>query len=524
MTARQYVPGRLAAIQPDPKRIPTDAERGLVPGLLQRPHDEAVADALTIGPTPAAGRLAVARSVRSVVPACALAAVLLPLGWLVLVAADRVSVLSPPASRAAAAGAGGSWTLGPLHGLLNGPARAPHVLHSEMLVVLGLVGVGWVLAWITAPRLPTRVLGGAVAAAHGVLFLAPPLPLTDVFNYQLYGRMAAVHGLNPYRAVPAQASHDPIFALTNWHHLRSPYGPLFTLASEALGVFGVHGWLWAWKAVVILSSLATIALAADIAGRLGGSRQRVIAAVGLSPLLLIAEVGGLHQDMPAMACLLGAAWCLVRGRERDAPAWVAPLAGALAVAAAGIKPSFAIVVGVVVLGASGRLRAVAGAAAAAAALVAIDLTFYGGALPAITSQSSLVNPISVPNLLGLAAGHGGADHAVRIVTEGALLAIAAIATIAVGVRRELALSALGVVLFGSVLTLAWVMPWYLIWALPFVALARPRALVPLVVVATCWLSIVGLPTLPGILHANGYYPTRAATGRANHLEFLRLAR
>jgi len=159
---------------------------------------------------------------------------------------------------------------------------------------------------------------------------------------------------------------------------------------------------------VIGSSLATIALAAAIAGRLGGSRQRVIAAVGLSPLLLIAEVGGLHQDMPAMACLLGAAWCLVRGRDGDAPTWVAPLAGALVVATAGIKPSFAIVVGVVVLGADRRALAIAGAAAAAAALVVLDLLLFGGALPAIASQSALVDPLSVPNLLGLAAGHGGA--------------------------------------------------------------------------------------------------------------------
>jgi hypothetical protein len=228
--------------------------------------------------------------------------------------------------------------------------------------------------------------------------------------------------------------------------------------------------------------------------------------------------------MPAMACLLGAAWCLVRGREAGAPAWAAPLAGALAVAAAGIKPSFAIVVGVVVLGAGQRPRAIIAAAAAAIALIVIDLLAYGGAVPAIASQSALVNPLSVPNLLGLAAGHGGADRAVRIVADGALVAIAVGATIAVGLRRERALSALGALLFCAVLTLAWVMPWYLVWALPFVALARPRALVPWAVVATCWLTIGGLPTLPGILHAGGYFPTRLVTGRANHLEFRRLVR
>ena len=490
-------------------------------GFVDRQHDAGVANALTIERAPGAVRTAAARATRPVLPAVAIATILLSVGWLVLAAAARPSVLSPPAARAGAAGA---WTLGPLRGLMGGVASAPHLLHRAMLVVIVVAGVGWLVAWATAPRLPVGVLAGAVAAAHALLFLGPPLALTDVFNYELYGRMVTAHGLNPYRAVPAQASGDPLFALTNWHHLLSPYGPLFTLASEGLGVFGVHGWLWAWKVVVVLSSLGSVALAAAVAGRLGVSRQRVIAAVGLSPVLLIAEVGGLHQDMPAMACVLGAAWCLVRGREPDAPAWCSPLAGVLAVAAAGIKPSFVLVVGVVVLGASHRSRAIAGAAVAAAVVGAIDLVAFGGALPALTSQSALVSPLSVPNLLGLAAGHGGADHAVRTVAQVLLVAVGLGATVAVGLRRERALSALGAVLFCSVLALSWVMPWYLVWALPFIALARPRVLVPAAVVATCWLTIGGLSTLPGILHAAGYFPTRLATGQANHLEFQRLVR
>jgi hypothetical protein len=508
-------------VQLDPKAIPTGIQCGVEGAFVGVAQDGPVSDVLTIDEAPRADRAALARAARAAVPLAALTASVLAIGWLVLVAADRASVLSPTALRG---GAGGSWTLGPLRGLLNAAPSAPHVLHRELLVVLVVVGVAWVVAWVTAPRLPARVLAGGVVAAHAVLFLAPPLPLTDVFNYELYGRMASVHGLNPYRDVSAQVPGDPIFALTNWHHLRSPYGPLFTIASEGLGVFGVHGWFWAWKLVVVLSSLASIALAADIARRLGVSRERVIAAVGLSPLLLIAEVGGLHQDMPAMACLMGAAWCLVRGREVSAPAWTSPLAGALVVAAVGIKPSFLLVVGVVVLGAASRPRAIAGAAAAAAALGVLDLVAFGGALPAVTTQSALVNPLSVPNLLGLAAGHGGADHAVRGVAQVVLVAIGVGATIAVGLRRERALGALGVVLFGSVLAIAWVMPWYLVWALPFIAMTRRRVLVPVCVVATCWLTLGGLSTLPGVLHAAGYFPTRLATGEANHLEYQRLLR
>jgi hypothetical protein len=462
-----------------------------------------------------------ARPAAAVVAGAGAAAVVAATTWLVMAAAERPGTLSPPSLRAHVAH---PWVLGPLHGLLPGLSASSRRLHSDVVVVLVVIGVGWFAAWVAAPALGSRALLGATAAAHAVLFLGPPLSLTDAFNYGLYGRMAALHGLNPYRAFPVQAAGDPLYPLANWHHLRSPYGPVFTLGTEALTPLGAHGWFWAWKGIVVLSSLGTVMLAAALAQRLGASRPRAIAALGLSPLLLVSEVGGFHQDVPALACLVGAAWCLVRGREADAPRWVDPAAGALAVVAAGIKPSFGIVIGVIVLGATRRPRAIAGAAVAAAAVGLIVLIAFGGALPDLSTQGRLVTPLSVPNLLGLAAGHHGADQAVRSMAQVALVAVALVATAVVAVRRQWAISAIGVVLFCAVLGLAWVMPWYLVWALPFIAVGRPRVLAPLAVVATCWLTVGSLPQLPGILHSAGYYPTRTSTGLQNHLEFRRLVR
>jgi hypothetical protein len=60
------------------------------------------------------------------------------------------------------------------------------------------------------------------------------------------------------------------------------------------------------------------------------------------------------------------------------------------------------------------------------------------------------------------------------------------------------------------------MPWYLAWSLPFAAIAVPRALVPAAVAACLWLGIGGIPQLPQLLHGAGYFPTRSATGLANH--------
>jgi hypothetical protein len=482
-------------------------------------HAAEVSSAVPLPQAVVRGPRALARPLAGGLAATGVAAVLGAVGWLVLAAAERPSSLSPPTMRGDA-----GWLLGPLHGLLPGLTSTPSRLHSDMVAALVVAGVGWFAAWLAAPALRLRVLLGAVAVAHLVLFLAPPLPLTDVFNYELYGRMAAVHGLNPYRALPVQAVGDPVYALANWHHLRSPYGPLFTLLSEALVPFGAHAWLWAWKALATAGSLATVGLVASLAGQLGVSRERAVAAFGLSPLLLVAELGGAHNDVPALLCDVAAAWCVVRGRDAGAPAWVDVAAGGLVVAAAGIKPSFAIVVPLVVLGVAHRPRAIAGAVAATAVTGLVVLIAFGGALPDVSTQGLLVTPLSVPNLLGLAAGHGGADAGVRSVARVALAGVAALGALVVGWRRQLALSALGVVLFCAVLGLSWVMPWYLVWALPFVALARPRVLAPLAVVATAWLIAGSLPSLPGILHSAGYYPTRLVTGKANHLQFERLVK
>jgi hypothetical protein len=351
--------------------------------------------------------------------------------------------------------------------------------------------------------------------------LGPPQPLTDVFNYVVYGRMA-MHGLNPYTTIPAASVHDTAWVLANWHHLKSPYGPLFTLLCAPLGVTSAAVALWIWKAMVLAGALAALWLVADLAGRLGRSPQRALACVGLCPVTLAYGVGGLHNDLPAIVCVLGAVACLLRARDGDARFDVA--CGALGVAAAGFKPSFAVVVPLLVLGAPRRARAAAGAGAVAVALAGLDLAWFGGALPSIATQSRLVTPLSIPNLVGIALGHHGADAWVRGVGRDALVVVTLAACALVAWRRRLVLPALGVVLVATVLTLSWVMPWYLAWGLPFVALGLPRALAPVAVAMCVWLGVGGGSQLPTIMHGLGYFPTRTATGRANHLYEVRLVR
>ena len=98
--------------------------------------------------------------------------------------------------------------------------------------------------------LAARTLSGAalwvtIIAAHLVLLLGPPLISQDVFGYLDFARLGALHGLDPYTHVAAQAPTDPVYLFVGWPFQNSPYGPLFTLASYAIAPLGLAGGLWA---------------------------------------------------------------------------------------------------------------------------------------------------------------------------------------------------------------------------------------------------------------------------------------
>src|SRR3954447_14115466 len=299
----------------------------------------ALAPATTLRARPAGIRLR-PDAARAAVAAVALLAALGASAWLTLASAERPSVLSPPTIRAAH-----RWLLGPLSGALPHLSTEIARLRLDWTIALAVLFVAWLVAWAAAPALPVRVVAAAVAAAQVVFLFSPPQPLTDVFNYVVYGRMAA-HGLNPYTHVPAAGPHDAAYALANWHQLPSPYGPLFTLASEPLSLMPLPVAFWLWKAVAVGCTLGVLALVWWLAERLERSPQRALAAVGLCPVALAVGLGGFHNDAPALLCVVAAAALLVRGEDA--------FAAALAVVAAGIKPSFAVVVPIVVLGARNR--------------------------------------------------------------------------------------------------------------------------------------------------------------------------
>jgi hypothetical protein len=396
------------------------------------------------------------------------------------------------------------------------------MLQDDLTRALALLGIAWVVASICAARVPAPLVWIGVVASQGVLLLGPPLSLTDVFNYLHYGRMAATYGLNPYVALPITAPQDAAYRFSNWHHLPSPYGPLFTLLTEGLAPLHLATAYWSWKAILLATSIGTLVLVSIAAKRLGRPPQAAVAFVGLNPLVLIYGIGGDHNESLMVLCAVAAVTLAIIGRDEQASPWWDAAAGACIVLAAGFKPSSALLVPVVVVACRRRLPARGGAGGAGVLVLAVVGLAYGGHLPSAGIQDRLVNPLSVPNVLAALAGHGGETAHDRTLAHVALGLAALGATAAVAWRRAWLPGAAGLVMLASVLTLGWTMPWYVWWVLPFAALSRSVTLKVATVAVTVGLALGAVPQSTQLIHQFGYYPTRTPVGHADHLEFERL--
>jgi hypothetical protein len=166
---------------------------------------------------------------------------------------------------------------------------------------------------------PPRVAAVAViACAIQLVPLGAPLLLsTDAWAYWDYGRLAALHGANPYRVAPDEFQSDPALAFvgTNWRDSTTVYGPAFTLASEPLArAAGSSSDAAAW----IYKSLAAVAVlaAAALAARLSVRPALALALVGWNPLLAVHFAGGGHNDAWLALLVVGALAAGASGRRQ----------------------------------------------------------------------------------------------------------------------------------------------------------------------------------------------------------------
>jgi alpha-1,6-mannosyltransferase len=391
---------------------------------------------------------------------------------------------------------GGSpgWLLGPLRFLGNAGANgslAGPLFFAGLWVALAL----YAIALSRVGDLPARVWIGAVVGLHLLFLLAPPLLSQDVFSYIAYARLSSEHGLDPYTHSPLAIASDPVFRYAGSRGATSVYGPVFTLLTYPLAGLSVPAAFWVLKAVAAAASLGVVALVWRAARLLGRDPLPAALLVGLNPLLLVHAVAGAHNE--TLVVLVTMAGVVVFLGSRRA------FGAAVATAAAGLKASGAIVAPYLVLAARPRARtALVACVAAAVGIGLIALAGFGShALDAIGLLSSNQGrssrwsfPYKTAQLIGAVLPGGRLDYRdpVRAV-YGAGLAVAVGWTLLRTWRGADPLRMAGWATLAVLVASAWLVPWYILWLLPFAALAADRRLAWLTVALCAWMLPIAVP-------------------------------
>jgi hypothetical protein len=414
--------------------------------------------------------------------ATALAAAVCGSAWIATGSADGHYLLELPTT------ANPRWIGGPLRGLT---AAVGSLTPSHLSAGLVMLAVAYLVALACAGSIPLRVALASVALANVAFMFGPTLVSTDVFGYIAYAREAAAHGLNPYLVPPSSIPHDGVLQFVYWKHQASPYGPLFTVLSVPLGLVSAGAALWSYKLAAGIASIVIACLVADIARRrqLNGARAAIF--VGLNPVLLFYAVSGAHNDLLAVALVVGALALLLRGRES--------IGTGVAVAAAAIKVTLGLALPFLVLAARRRGLAIRGAMLA---LVAIGLgalllfgTHFVDQIHRIAADHQFDTAFSGPDRLATVLGTH-ISSGVRAASVGGAAFVAFVA-ITRAWRGGDPIAAAGWAVLALLASIASLAPWYLVWLLPLAALGRSRRLQVAALLATAYLIAVHLPALGG---------------------------
>ena len=257
----------------------------------------------------------------------------------------------------------------------------------------GLGGLGLVAALLAVRRgwrpRPRRLLIGSLLAV-AALTLMPPLGSTDMLDYAIYGRIAAL-GHSPYVMTPRQltTSGDPVgrFSPPAWRRAHSVYGPLGTLSEQAASLLAGPStaktifWLKVQNGLAFLA----VALALDWLLRPDpAARARAHLLWSVNPLMLWAVMGGGHID--GLAAGAGVLGLLVARRVSAGRGLVA---GLLIGTAMAIKAPYALFLIGPAWAARRSPRALAATALGAAAVAVSSYLLAGrGAVTAVLSRAA----------------------------------------------------------------------------------------------------------------------------------------
>ena len=380
-------------------------------------------------------------------------------------------------------------------------ARVPNLVEAPrtFLVLFALAFAAYALGAVALQRVPGRRALGLVLLVAGacrlVLLPAPPTLSTDAYRYVWDARVARA-GFSPW-AYPATAPElaalrdQAIYPRLNHPGWRSLYPP------GAQAFFGaVHALLpdsaLAMKAALALAELATLAALVWLLAALGLPLARA-AIYAWNPLVLVEVWGSAHLDALAMLFIVLAVRATLA--ERHA------LAGALLGAGALVKLYPAALLPLLLARLIGPPRVAAGSASTPsvegglikARVAPLLLAFLGvvllGYAPAVVRGVDALG--SLPRYLAEEHFNPGLLRSLVGVPELSLPATALWILAVAWWRRGRPLPEAAVWLVGGVVLLSPnIFPWYVLWLVPFLALA------PSVAWIAFWDGGAGLHVLP----------------------------
>lgn len=275
-----------------------------------------------------------------------------------------------------------------------------------------------VVAWI---RIGRALLNGAgdldlrgtrwtVCAWAAPMVFAVPVFSRDVYAY-LGQAWVLAQGFNPYHDGPAHAPGPIVDSMAQiWAPTTSPYTPAFMLVAR--GVVAVTGenviaGVFVMRLVLLIGLALSLWALPALAGHFGAPRRLALWLVLLNPMLLAHLVAGPHLELLMMGFLAAGVVVAVRGN---------PVAGLLLLGvAASIKITAAVAIPFVVWIWLDQLRArravtpadrvgvFAATALIPAAVFGVFTLILGlgvGWLNGLTWASRIINPFSIPTLVG----------------------------------------------------------------------------------------------------------------------------
>jgi hypothetical protein len=141
----------------------------------------------------------------------------------------------------------------------------------------------------------------------------------------------------------------------------------------------------------------------------------------------------------------------------------------------------------------------------------MSVLLFGFSIPNLSQQGSLLTPFSFPNLFGYFLGVGGGTSGVLHLADVVLVVVVILL-----LRREGDwITRAGWATFALIASLAWVMPWYVIWLLPLAALGSSERLRRVALGITVFLVLVFLPSSGKLWNLINFNPLDGSAGQAS---------